>query len=325
MGRIPMTKKFKIVHASYVTSFNSYWLQDFFNEYFEFVPWEANRRYEPGTGFYLDCLDFPEFGRTPIFSVEDLLNQGFKVIINNLMEVNYGFVPNTHKVCCPAWFWYNGSMWYQYAGYNKYRPQRQIQYTALMPLNRSKPHRTDFVKSLESLKDKMLWSYVSKGRELPNDGNTRLCNTQKNFNLEWQNQFNPEWYNQSYCSMAVETFVSPGSVHTPLFITEKTLKPIAFQHPFLVYGNQGTLQQLRNWGFETFNNLWDEEYDNMPHEKQRKDAIVDILKTLEITEHDPETLRRAEYNQNHFYDQKLVLNGIIKDVVNPILEYAETQ
>lgn len=46
-----------------------------------------------------------------------------------------------------------------------------------------------------------------------------------------------------------------------VFITEKTLKPIAWMQPFIVIGNAGTLDILRKKGFYTFPEIFDESYD----------------------------------------------------------------
>jgi hypothetical protein len=160
-----------------------------------------------------------------------------------------------------------------------------------------------------------MWSYVGTGRQLPNDGDMTDWNTQR--------RFDPEWYDQTYCSMVVETVVCPLSKYTPIFITEKTMKPLAFQHPLIIYGNRGVLRTLKSWGFETFDNLWDESYDEIVDVDQRRDAVIKILSEIIIKDHDAETLRRLQHNRDHFYNREFVINQILKQIVEPILHYAE--
>lgn len=304
-------KRIQIVHSGPVSSFNSDWLSGIFNQYLDFTPWDPTVVYSPGTLFYINCL------QATTETVTEIQNRGFKPIIDNLWEVDPGPIAGTKRICCPAWFWYNESMWYQHLGYNQYRPRRSVEYQALMPMNLVKPHRTDFVKAVEHLLDNMMWSYVGTGRQLPNDGDMTDWNTQR--------RFNAEWYDQTYLSMVVETLVRRGSKHTPIFITEKTMKPLAFEHPLIVYGNRGTLRQLRSWGFATFDNLWDESYDETVNQEQRCADIVKLLETIKIQSHDPETLRRLEHNRNHFYNREIVIDRVVKEIIEPIIEYAETR
>ena len=152
-------------------------------------------------------------------------------------------------------------------------------------------------------------------RSLPNDEDISLPPTQRHFN--------PEWYDQTYLSMVIET-MGNFSVATPTFITEKSFKPIAFQHPFIIYGDKNTLKLLREWGFETYDNLWDESYDQLSNLVDRRDAIIKILQSVEVKNYDSETLRRIEHNYRRFFDQELVTRRIIEKVIEPILEYAET-
>jgi hypothetical protein len=301
-----------VVHKNPICSFNANWLAPIIDQYLRFDPWDSEKTYARGTVFYLNLADFCDQAGYDFCA--ELVDRGFKVIIDNLWEADPGPVPNTHRITCDRWFWYNESLWYQYLGYDQYRAVPNYQYRALMPVNRRRPHRDDFVQRVNL--NNMLWSYVEAGRQLPGDGDMTDWNTQR--------YMNPEWYNQSYMSMVVETFVRPASKYTPTFITEKTFKPVAFQHPFVVYGNRGTLRTLRSWGFETFDNLWDESYDELVNHHARRDAIVDILNHIDPCEHSTETQRRLEHNRGLFFDTALVKQQFIAQVLEPIVEYAET-
>jgi hypothetical protein len=63
------------------------------------------------------------------------------------------------------------------------------------------------------------------------------------------------------------------------FISEKTFKPIATRHPFIMYGNKHSLQYLRTLGYKTFDGFIDESYDDL-ESWERLDAIIKILKDI---------------------------------------------
>lgn len=303
----------KIIHKNPVSSFDADWLRPIFDQYFAFEYWDKEKTYPKNTLFYLNRSDFCD--SMGFDQARALQEQGFRIIVDNLWEVVAGPVPGALIVSCNRWFWYNESLWYQHLGLDQYQPQRAVQKLALMPMNRSKPHRTDFLRRIHPLLDRMTWSAVeSLGRQLPGDKDMSNWDTQR--------YMNPEWYDTAYLSMVVETIVRPGSRYTPCFITEKTMKPVAFQHPFVVYGNRGTLRELRSWGFETFNHLWDESYDEIVDHDARRDAVISLLNSIEIQSHSAETLEKLQHNRNHFFDQHTVTQGIQKEIVEPILEFA---
>lgn len=61
------------------------------------------------------------------------------------------------------------------------------------------------------------------------------------------------------------------------FVSEKTFKPIAVGHPFIVYGNKNSLKYLRELGYQTFDPYINEEYDSL----EGWDRVVAIMRELE--------------------------------------------
>ena len=47
------------------------------------------------------------------------------------------------------------------------------------------------------------------------------------------------------------------------FPTEKTIRPLLFRKPIMVYGPRHFLHNLRSQGFRTWNSVWDESYDEL--------------------------------------------------------------
>lgn len=83
-------------------------------------------------------------------------------------------------------------------------------------------------------------------------------------------------YDRSYISLVSETNFENNIIH----LTEKTIKPIVFKHPFIIVGPAGTLKKLKDMGFCTFSEFWNEEYDNEYDSNIRMAMILDICKTI---------------------------------------------
>jgi hypothetical protein len=77
-------------------------------------------------------------------------------------------------------------------------------------------------------------------------------------------------YHQTFISIITETLTCPGT----LFLSEKTWKPLLVGHPFLTFGNKGTLNYLKSIGYMTFDKWIDESYDDMEDENDRYKALV---------------------------------------------------
>lgn len=301
-----------VVHKDPVCSFNTPWLSPIIDQYLRFEPWDPEKTYDPGTLFYINCLEFGT-AHAQQFCLQRI-DQGFRIIVDNLWEVNPGAtMPGAQRICCDRWFWYNESLWYRYQGLDQYQPCADYQYRALMPMNRRREHRDNWLAQIRT--DDLMWSYVEMGRELPGNCDMSLWDAQR--------YMNPSWYDQCYMSMVVESFVRAGSKYTPTFITEKTFKPIAFEHPFLIYGNCGTLRRLHEWGFETWDNLWDESYDQITDTDSRRDAVAQLINSMEIIPHSTETLRRLQHNRDLFFNYDFVKQSLIAEIIEPIIEYAE--
>ena len=84
---------------------------------------------------------------------------------------------------------------------------------------------------------------------------------------------NSNLYNNSYASLVTETVVDSWNQGV-LFITEKTYQPIYNLHPFIIVGGSGILEVLKNNGYATFPELFDEDYDKI------KDCSTRIKKIL---------------------------------------------
>jgi hypothetical protein len=75
-------------------------------------------------------------------------------------------------------------------------------------------------------------------------------------------------YTETFFSIISETTLENR------FITEKIYKPIFNFHPFIVIGAPGILELLKEKGYYTFEELFDESYDNEPNHKVRIDKVI---------------------------------------------------
>jgi hypothetical protein len=92
-----------------------------------------------------------------------------------------------------------------------------------------------------------------------------------------------------------------------LHITEKTFKAIALEMPFVLVAPAGSLSYLREYGFKTFNNIFDESYDEELDDIRRIERVTQLLKDLDnLSLLERQQIHRAclpivEHNYNHFY------------------------
>ena len=83
---------------------------------------------------------------------------------------------------------------------------------------------------------------------------------------------------QTWCSIVSEA--SCGDWEGNCFISEKTFKPIACQHPFMILGSRHVLRNLRQLGYKTFDPYINEEYDELPT-FERMEAIIGEMKRIQ--------------------------------------------
>jgi hypothetical protein len=114
--------------------------------------------------------------------------------------------------------------------------------------------------------------------------------------------FNTSLYKNSLLSVVTESsFADVGK-----FLTEKVFKPIAAGHPFLLIGQPGVLETLRELGYRTDFAMIEGSYDHVLHHKARFTIANSILTKwvntpkLEKIELIKQSMGTIEYNQNLF-------------------------
>lgn len=91
-----------------------------------------------------------------------------------------------------------------------------------------------------------------------------------------------------FCHVVTETVYESTRIH----LTEKVFKPIVLQQPFMLVSARGSLDYLRGYGFQTFDTLWSEAYDQADDDIRIK-MIADNLE--QINNWTPAELQDATY------------------------------
>lgn len=90
-----------------------------------------------------------------------------------------------------------------------------------------------------------------------------------------ENESRP-YYQNSLISLITETnFDCPAAT-----LTEKSFKPLKEKHPFILVGVNGCLQALRDLGFRTFSEFWDESYDTQENPDARMHSIAKVIEQV---------------------------------------------
>ena len=322
------TQKIKLLH--HITEFTNLTgpgssVTSIINQYFDIISYEPGVHYNSAD----TVLVVPLFNTNPWW--QSFVNEGFKMIIDNALEVPEAifdfWIPTSnprtlaHKpvpasamvLQSPNFFRYHDALNWLQAGYDQYRPQRKSLYKALLLMNRKKKHRTRLIKKLGTQLDQCVWSYIEQGKQL-NHADVPPPN------IHWQRYLNTDWFDQCCVSIVAESLTEPPVDRVP-FVTEKTWKSVAMQHPFVVVGEPGTLQHLHSLGFETFENLWSEDYDTTQSTKRRIDQVVENVVQYNMAPLDQLTLQKIEHNRSHLFNREIIHQFVMDEIINPVLEY----
>ena len=124
-------------------------------------------------------------------------------------------------------------------------------------------------------------------------------------------------YKDTWVSVVSEPIFADSD--NALFISEKTFKPIACMHPFIILGGKGSLQAMRDMGYKTFDGFINEDYDNLST-FDRIDAIIKEIKRIDAIEDKLgwfESMREIiEHNYKTFHESKHKRPAASTELVN---------
>jgi len=113
-------------------------------------------------------------------------------------------------------------------------------------------------------------------------------------------------YQFTRCEVVLETLFETQQIQ----LTEKILRPIAMGHPFLLCGPAGSLQYLRDYGFKTFDSVFEEKYDLISNPVDRLGAVISVMKTISEWSLSERKIKFAQmkkianFNKKHFFSKK---------------------
>jgi len=286
-------------------------------------------RYQPGESYNrTDTVILTTFWRAKTPSTawwRDFRQQGFRIVVDHLYDSDVDtpsrlIDPLMLELRCGNWLWYNSALTVAEFEYNQYQPQRNVQYSFLMLLNKIRDHKDRVTQDLAPLLPHALWSYVERGRTFGDPG-------EANPKVIWHLYMNPEWYDTAAFSVVVESWMRSAvlleNAHASRTeVSEKIFKPIALYHPFVCYGSEGTCRYLQREGFETFSNLWSEDYDNILDDNQRLAAttavVFDAVKNYGSGKFDAVTEQKLQHNKHHYFDTDTIHRRFKTEIIDVI-------
>lgn len=305
------------------------------------VLFDPNCKYNADTVFYYDM--YGNFHNL----ISEQLAQGYKIVFDAKNEhyiqyylfwVLYEFLqhpgqgcfvisgdaanplPGVKIIATPCWYWIMDQFNFRATGLDQQQRRPQITHKFFMSINLQRPERDYLYDALGDLRLQSIHSYRARGVELPNDRlDTPL----------WQRYVNPDWIDHTAFTLAVETYIDPTAIsgysltqNNNLFLSEKSYRPMAAQHPILMAATQGNLAHLRSQGFETFPELFDESYDDIPNWQNRMQRIVEIIQEFDTTSITKSSVReKVQHNHDRFFNTALTKTLAEQTIQQPLWEF----
>jgi hypothetical protein len=231
-------------------------------------------------------------------------------------------IPGVAIVAVPQWYWITDQQPLMYFQLHRYQPQPAVTHRFLMTIEKIRPERDYLCDRLADLLPQSLYSYRHRDVFLPNDWTDSMGGP-------YQRYVNPEWLDATPFTLVVETYIDESAVsgfslthNDHHFLCEKSYKPLACKHPFIMASTQGNLAYLRSQGFESFPELFDESYDDIADWRRRVDRVTELVRDFDARSIDnPRTKEKLLYNSARFFDQQLTQQMTQQSIVAPLLNF----
>ena len=125
---------------------------------------------------------------------------------------------------------------------------------------------------------------------------------------EYSANYDRDDYRSCWWDVVLETLYDDQRWH----LTEKILRPIACNKPFLLLSTPGALSYLRSYGFRTFNDIIDESYDLEVDPLQRMMRVTEVMEHIrQLSTRERKSMQRAisdvtSYNRRHFFSSEFI-------------------
>jgi hypothetical protein len=130
-----------------------------------------------------------------------------------------------------------------------------------------------------------------------------------------------EYYNRSYFSIVSESrFADSTDPSAGFFYTEKTMRAVLYEQPFILQSVPYALQHLKIAGYKTFDKFWNEDYDSITNHTSRALRITEIVKDIclnkDLEKMSQEWADIITYNKNHVYSRVADFKQYLKGLKN---------
>jgi Ni/Co efflux regulator RcnB len=234
----------------------------------------------------------------------------------------------------PVYYWSHAVIaldWYRYAEHD---PNLDLHTNAIdqdfLIYNRAWSGTREYrLKFIENLIDNKLLEHC-KTKFCPVDQDTHYTNhvfVNQKFkisNTQLENYFPPnshqsassaDYVANDYVTTGIEVVLETLFDDDRWHLTEKTLRPIACGKPFMLAATAGSLQYLRNYGFETFHGLIDESYDAISDSCERLNAVVQEMKRISALDSNTKHTLYTKLHEISKRNQQRFFNGLFDQVI----------
>jgi len=129
-----------------------------------------------------------------------------------------------------------------------------------------------------------------------------------------------EYYDRSYFSIVSESRFNIGDPKVGFFYTEKIMRTMLYEHPFLLQAVPYALEHLKLAGYKTFDKFWDEDYDKITNHTDRVLRITEIVKDIchnkDLDSLSKEWTEIIEHNKNHVYNRVADFKNYLEGLKN---------
>lgn len=198
----------------------------------------------------------------------------------------------------PCYYWWHGMIardWFRHWEYHAdlkptsvSKPYRFLMYARGDDGTRT--YRKSLIQQLKTLRSHVLHDW---DRQLSVTG-------------DWSAKIDVDDAGQAHIQIVPETIFDSKKIH----LTEKVFKPMVMCQPFILAAGPGSLGYLRDYGFRTFHDIWDESYDLENNSQHRLAMIIELVEYLaglpeaEFNRLMEKSLSIVEHNRRHFYSQE---------------------
>jgi hypothetical protein len=155
--------------------------------------------------------------------------------------------------------------------------------------------------------DRLLSNYICQDSRLQPINMDQLIHIPTN---QQQSSLSADYCADDFVTTNISIVLETVAADTKIHLTEKTLRPIACGHPFMLIAGPGSLEYLRSYGFKTFSPWIDESYDHEHDVVKRMQMIVaEMTRIKNLKPKQKELLLRrlkkiTSYNKTYFFSNK---------------------